>query len=339
MLLRRAALFALLPLALAGCDSKMLSNLPGFGKAAPETPAPAAPVAPEAPRAPAVSPLEVPIEVEGQRTTLGTANAAFVKVANFTISGQGWVAAVRGNNAAVRRSGVKDAQINMRRVDFAQGAEFVGTYAERTASINLRAGDCRDASGVWPMTVTARISGAKLTGCAAPTGSEPKGFNASLPVPKAVAAAPAAKKAAPKPAAAKKPAATPAKPAPTTAPAAPTTSTAPSTTPAATTPATTAPVTTAPATPTTTTTTTPAATVTTTTTPAPASTTPATPAPATTTPPATTPAPAAATPAPSAPAATTTPTPAPSTPAPSTTTPAPSTGSSTTVPVVIPPAN
>lgn len=319
MLLRRAALFALLPLALAGCDNKMLSNLPGFGKAAPETPAPAAPVAPEAPRTPAVSPLEVPIEVEGQRTTLGTANAEFVKVANFNISGQGWVAAVRGNNAAVRRSGVKDAQINMRRVDFAQGAEFVGTYAERTASINLRAGDCRDASGVWPMSVTARISGTKLTGCAAPTGSEPKGFNASLPVPKAVAAAPAAKKAAPKPAAAKKPAATPAKPAPTTAPAAPTTSTAPSSTPA----------TTAPATPTTTTTTTPAATVTTTTTPAPATTTPS----------ATTPAPAATTPAPSAPAATTTPAPAPSTPAPSTTTPAPATSSSTTVPVVIPPAN
>ncbi|AXC49659.1 hypothetical protein DRW48_08115 [Paracoccus suum] len=316
MFLRRAALLALLPLTLAACDSKMLSNLPGFGK--PEA-APAAPVAPATPRAPAVSPLEVPIEVEGQRTTLGTANAAFVNVANFTASGPGWVAAVRGNNAAVRRAGVKDAQVNVRRVDFGQGTEFVGTYAERTASINLRAADCRDASGArWPMSATLRVAGAKLEGCAAPSGSEPKGFDvAALPVPKAVAAAaPAAKKATPKKAAPKKPV-TPAKPAPTTSPE----------------PATTTPTTPTPATPAPSTTTTPAPTTSTTpatTTPAPA----ATPTPTTTPAAPTTPAPAATTPAPSTPAAT-----APA-PAPAATTPAPATtGSSTTVPVVIPPAN
>lgn len=200
MLLRRAALLVLLPLSLAACDQKLSNlHLPGLNRNPPGTQA----VAPAAPRGEAVSPLEVPIEVGGAAKPLGTANAAVAGVDRFTVQGASFLAAVRGPNAAVRREGARDVQASVRRVDFGSGVEFVGAYAERTFSVNLRVAECRNSSGNWPMTATMKLAGSTQTGCAAPTGNEPRGFAATLPTIKPVAAKPAVKKAAPKPAAPK----------------------------------------------------------------------------------------------------------------------------------------
>ena len=264
MRLRRLAFLALVPLTLAACDGKMLSDLPGFGKK-PEAAQPVAPAeAPKTPQPPAVSPLEVPIETGGATTTLGNANAAFVGVSAFNATGHepGWAVDVNGGGARVQRAGVKDATVAVRRIDFGQGAEFVGELGGATFSLNLRTGDCTTAAGdKWPMTATMRASGKAYRGCARPDAN-PKAIKvAAKPAVKAKpkAKTPAKPKVTPKPTT----------PAPTTPAPAPTTPTP--TTPAPTTPTPTEPVTT------------PTAPSTTPTTPAPSTTTP-TPAPTTPTP-------------------------------------------------------
>lgn len=273
----RVALIALMILPLAACEG---TGLPGFG-------AQQEPQAPTHSGPPTVSPLEQPIETgaaEGQ--PVSTAEAGTYNTAAFSARGNEpfWAVDVAGNTAIYKTPGNQRGQaVQVNRLAFAKGVEYIGVLNGRPFVVNIRSGACEDdMSGEdFPMTATLTVSGRTNRGCAGPATAEVAAKVAATKAP--APAAPKAKRtAAPKPAAAPRPApvaTTP--PAETTAPAATTTTPAATGTPATTTPTTTAPATTAPAastttTPPTTTTDTPAAT-TAPVVPAPAMTLPTTP--------------------------------------------------------------
>lgn len=176
MMLRRAAVALVLPLALAGCGDLLDDlDLPGFGR---KDEAATAATPPAAAQPPAVSPLEVPIEVTGAQKPVGTANAETVNVAAFTARGNqpAWWVSVNGDKALLKREGARDATITVNRVNFAQGVEFAGTLGGAVFSLTVRAGTCKDSlSGTrWPMSATVRWGGQGYAGCAAPAGGEPE---------------------------------------------------------------------------------------------------------------------------------------------------------------------
>lgn len=265
----RLAMLAL-PLALAACGGQGDFRMP-WDKSPPpaaETAASAEPAKPSIPEPTGAAPTVQALQVAGETRKLATADAETLGVQHFVASGTGWKVSVSGNAARFERPGAKPAAINVRRIPYSGGVEYIGVLGEQPFVLRVRAANCGD----QPLTASLRARGTTYSGCAAPTAAM------SISVPKAAPArATAPKKAAAKPKPAAAPAAAAAAPAPAeTTPAAPT----PVTAPAASTPATTtAPVVTAPA-----------AT-------APATTTPATAAPETDATPAAPSTPAATTPA------------------------------------------
>ncbi|AGT07681.1 hypothetical protein [Paracoccus aminophilus] len=241
-------------LALAACGSEMpWQKKPA---AAPEE------TAPTHSGPPAVSPIDQPIETGAAGVALATSEATTRATKLIRASGQGWTATGGESSVVYERPGQKSVGVTTRRISYARGVEFIGIMSGKPFSLNVQAAECTDAAGAkHPFTARLTASGAKLTGCADATDSQPK---AQI---KASSATGKPKAAAPKPAAA--PAAEAAKPAetPAASPAATTETKPAETTPATSTPATThTPETTTPATP------------------APVTTAPATTAPATTTP-------------------------------------------------------
>ncbi|MDO5647832.1 hypothetical protein [Paracoccus sp. (in: a-proteobacteria)] len=254
----RLALIAMMTLPIAACDQAAMDQ---FRRSIGGQAEQAESDTPDAPRAPAVSPLVQAIEVGGETRALSTADAATYQQVAFAARGHGgaWTVGVDGGRANYRAGGT-NRRIDVNRIVFAQGVEYVGFLDGRAFVLNIRNAACRDtASGEnFPLTARLTVAGRSQNGCAAPataTASAPAASPTVAPVAGPARATPAR---AATPARTPAPAARPATPAPATpAPATPEPAPAATTTPE--------PATPAPATPE----------------PAPAATAPATPAPAT----------------------------------------------------------
>lgn len=162
----RFALLAL-PLALAACDEQAMKN---FRMPWDKPPAPAAPVEPGPPTIPeptGVAPTVQPLEIEGRTAKVATADAETLAVTNLTAAGEGWAASVNGTTARFEPAGAKASNIEVRRIPYSGGVEYIGVLGGQPFVLRVNSQDC----GKQPMSATVRARGTTLTGCAAPAGS------------------------------------------------------------------------------------------------------------------------------------------------------------------------
>ncbi|RMC37820.1 COG3650 family protein [Paracoccus alkanivorans] len=167
----RFALLALMCLPLAACDEAVMADLRrGIGMEAEE----AQPEDPAKPRPPAVSPLEVPIETGTAEPRLAVnANAETLNTAAFAARGNEpfWSVEVSGNTANYKTPENQGGRkVNVTRLTFAQGVEYVGTLDGLVFKLTLRGADCTDSmSGEkFPMTASLTARGKTSQGCAVP---------------------------------------------------------------------------------------------------------------------------------------------------------------------------
>lgn len=166
----RLALALILPMGLAACGDTDFA-MPW------DRPEPAAPEAPAGPpplRAPQVSPLQVPIEIEGgekaavataERTTLDT--TAFVARGNEPF----WTVEIAGNTARyITPETPNGRNVQVQRIVYANGVEYVGELGGRSFTVNIRPQECADTmSGErFPMTARLRTGSQGGAGCARP---------------------------------------------------------------------------------------------------------------------------------------------------------------------------
>lgn len=170
-----------LPLSLAACgdqgtgDFRMPWDKPEPVVVAPEEPKPAIP------EPTGVAPTEQPLEIEGKRAKVATAQSETLDVESFVAAGQGWSASVAGGTAKFERPGAKAASVKVQRLVYASGVEYIGVLNGTAFTLNIRGDDC----GKNPMTATVRANGNNYGGCAAP-GTDP----AAVIVPAPAAPAP-----------------------------------------------------------------------------------------------------------------------------------------------------
>nr|WP_111301688.1 hypothetical protein [Paracoccus saliphilus] len=183
----RFALLALMSLPLAACDSTAMTDLRrniGLDAGAAE------PEVPEGPRPPAVSPLVQPIETGGAAPKpvptvepLTYRNTAFAARGNEPF----WSVDIAGNTATYRTPEDEEGrQIQVNRLTFNNGVEYIGVLEGRPFVVNLRAARCRDSmSGKrFPLTARLTVSGQSHTGCGTPAQPAP----AAAPAPATAAA-------------------------------------------------------------------------------------------------------------------------------------------------------
>lgn len=162
-----------LPLALAACDQQAIKDfhLPWNKPAPAAAPAadakPAEPAKPSIPEPTGASPAQQPLEIAGPRSKVATASADTAHVTRFAASGEGWSATVDGASADVERAGGKPVTVNVKRLVYASGVEYVGELNDALFSLDLRSGAC----GGKPLTATLKLNGKTLSGCAAPAGA------------------------------------------------------------------------------------------------------------------------------------------------------------------------
>lgn len=226
----RLALIALLTLPLAACEG---TGFPGFGSTEAET----QPVGHKGP--PTVSPLQQPIETGASTPrAIATAESRTLNTTAFTARGNEpfWRVDAAGNTAIYRTAENQNGRaIQVSRLTFAQGVEYIGTLNGRPFVLNIRGQDCQDTmSGErFGMSASLTVSGRTTAGCAGPATAEVAAAVAATRAPAPAApratARPAATRPAPTPVAAETPAApeeatattpetTPATEAPATAP-------------------------------------------------------------------------------------------------------------------------
>ncbi|MDO5640912.1 MAG: hypothetical protein Q4G26_00790 [Paracoccus sp. (in: a-proteobacteria)] len=166
----------LLPLALAACDEQARQDfrLP-WEKPAPEAAAPEPPVDPMSRPlvAPEVSPNQVPIEIDGPRTRVATAESRTLNAAGFVARGNEpfWTVEVAGSGARyITPENPNGSTVAVRRIVYQQGVEYIGERGGAPFSINIRAVECTDSmSGEkFPMTALLRMGSRRLQGCASP---------------------------------------------------------------------------------------------------------------------------------------------------------------------------
>lgn len=179
----RFALLALISLPLAACDSAAMTDLRrNIGLDAAE----AEPEVPEGPRPPAVSPLVQPIETGGAAPKpMPTVEPLTYRNTAFTARGNEpfWSVDIEGNTATYRTLETPDGrQIQVNRLTFASGVEYIGVLNGQPFVVNLRAARCRDdMSGKrFPLTARLTVSGQSNAGCGA----------VAQPAPAAAAAVP-----------------------------------------------------------------------------------------------------------------------------------------------------
>lgn len=173
MKLRYAML--LLPLGLAACDEQAMQDIRmPWDKPAETAPAPA-PVDPMSTPlvAPSVSPNVVPVEVEGERKQVATAEAATLNAAGFIARGNEpfWRVDVAGGTAKYQTpDNQKGTNIAVSRIVYQQGVEYIGERGGASFSLNIRNVACTDSmSGEkFPMTAVLRHGSKRMQGCAAP---------------------------------------------------------------------------------------------------------------------------------------------------------------------------
>lgn len=164
----RFALLAL-PLALAACDEQAMKDLrmPWDKPEPPPAAAPAEPPKPSIPDPTGASPVVQPLEVEGARAKVATADAETLAVTDLTAGGEGWTVAVRGTGARFERPGAKAANVTVRRLPYSGGLEYIGTLNGQPFSLKISSTDCGD----QPLTAVLRAGGTTYNGCATPAGA------------------------------------------------------------------------------------------------------------------------------------------------------------------------
>lgn len=186
----RYAFLALVTLPLAACDGVSLR-----GDGQPDVAAHSGP--------PAISPLEVPIETgTGTARQVATADAATMNTAAFSARGNEpfWAVDVAGRTALYKTpQNQKGRAVRVKRLTFAEGVEYVGSYAGRPFALTVRSGRCQDSmSGErFSMTAMLKVSGRSMQGCAGPASAEVANAVAAIKAPAPVM--PKARAATPKP--------------------------------------------------------------------------------------------------------------------------------------------
>lgn len=162
----RFALLAL-PLALAACDETQDFRMPWDPAPAPAPAAtePAGP--PTIPEPTGASPTVQPLEVEGETAKVSTAEAETLAVTNLTAAGEGWTASVNGTTARFEPAGASAANVEVRRIPYSGGVEYIGQLGGQPFVLRVNAQDC----GKQPLTATVRARGNTLSGCASPAGT------------------------------------------------------------------------------------------------------------------------------------------------------------------------
>lgn len=178
MKLRLAAL-ALLPLALAACDETAMRDFQaGLGM---KTEAEAEPVPLDQLQPPEVSPLQQPIEVAGgKQGTVATADAETYRTEAFVARGNEpfWNIEVADGKALYRTPENQNGRtINVRRIVFASGVEYVGTLGGSVFALTIRGTDCQDdmSGEKFPMSAVLKIGNRVTQGCAAPAKAAAEG--------------------------------------------------------------------------------------------------------------------------------------------------------------------
>ncbi|MEE2862155.1 MAG: hypothetical protein VYB46_15280 [Pseudomonadota bacterium] len=170
----RLALLALMTLPLAACDGQAMTDLRrtvGLDQPEPEQPT--------GPRPPAVSPLEQPIETGAMAPRpIPTVEPLTYRTTAFAASGNEpfWSVQINGNTATYRTPENGDGRgIQVNRLTFDEGVEYIGVLDGRPFALNLRAARCRDSMSGKRMPLTARltVTGDQYTGCAAPAQAAP----------------------------------------------------------------------------------------------------------------------------------------------------------------------
>ena len=166
----RLAILALMTLPLAACDSQVMTDLRrgvGLDDAA------AQPEEPTGPRPPAVSPLEQPIETGTVGRVVPMAEPLTYRSTAFVARGNEpfWNVQVSGGTAVYRTPDNQSGrQIQVNRLVFDQGVEYIGVLGGRPFVLNLRATECQDimADERFPLTARLTVAGQTQTGCASP---------------------------------------------------------------------------------------------------------------------------------------------------------------------------
>ncbi|WCQ98527.1 COG3650 family protein [Paracoccus aestuarii] len=168
----RLAMLALLTLPLAACDSEAMTDLRrGVGLDRTEE---AQPAQPEGPRPPAVSPLVEPIETGAEPPrALSTAEPLTYRATAFVARGNepDWNVQISGNTATYRTPDTPNGrQIQVNRLVFDRGVEYIGVLNGRPFVVNMRAAPCQDTMSDerFPLTARLTVTGQTRTGCAAP---------------------------------------------------------------------------------------------------------------------------------------------------------------------------
>lgn len=198
----RLALLAA-PFALAACGDDM--RMP-WDKPEPVAETPAEPRPPHIPEPTGGSPAQQALEIPGPSAKVATAEARTVSVTDLVAGGEGWTASVSGTTARFQPEGGAARQVEVRRLPWSGGVEYIGTLGGQPFVLRIKGADC----GKQQLTALVRTGGQTYNGCATPAA--PAAATAAAPAtPKPAALKPAAAKpAVPKPAVPKPATATPA---------------------------------------------------------------------------------------------------------------------------------
>lgn len=184
----RVALLAA-PLALAACGDDM--RMP-WDKPEPVAEAPAEPAPPHIPEPTGGSPTQQPLEIPGPTAKVATAEARTLAVTDLVAGGEGWAASVSGSTARFQPEGAAARQVEVRRIPWSGGVEYIGTLGGQPFVLRIQSADC----GKQKLSALVRAGGRTYNGCAAPAAPA-----AAAPAAGAPSAKAAATPAAPKPAA------------------------------------------------------------------------------------------------------------------------------------------
>jgi len=162
----RFALLAL-PLALAACDTEAMQNfrMPWDKPEPPPVQVPAGP--PTIPEPTGASPTTQPLEIGGPTARVATADAETLAVTNLVAAGEGWTASVAGTTAQFQPAGAAASSIDVRRIPYSGGVEYIGVLGGQPFVLRISGQDC----GKQPLTATVRARGNTLAGCAAPAAA------------------------------------------------------------------------------------------------------------------------------------------------------------------------
>lgn len=172
MTIRRLIPVMLLPLTLAACDEAAMKEfrLPWDQPEAAQEPGHVGP--------PEVSPVVQPIELEGsQPTAVATAEARTLNTDAFVAEGPGgaWRVEVADGKARYQRTGARDVTVDVRRIVFARGVEYVGVLGEQPFALTVIGTACTEAGMPrgWTMGARLKSGGRMVTGCAASAAEAP----------------------------------------------------------------------------------------------------------------------------------------------------------------------